>query len=116
MRRPQDIDFSRLDYAALDNAQRARVLQLGMERGHIERSLVLWRTMAAVAAGFRRMMATPLEWYAACHRRRRRQSAAATLYALPDRTLKDIGVVRSDIDRVVMTGRRAARCVIPKSG
>ncbi len=108
MRNLQDIDFSRLDYAALGNRERALVLRRAMERAHVERSQALWRMIAALAVGLRRMAAAAVQWHADYRQRRRRQSEAATLNALSDRTLKDIGVARCEIDRLVVSGRRAA--------
>lgn len=104
----QDIDFSRLDYAALSNRQRALVLRQAMERAHVERSQAMWRMIAAVTAGFRRIAGGIAQWYGEYRQRRRRQSEVAVLYALDDHALKDIGVARCEIDRLVVTGERRA--------
>lgn len=105
----QDLDLSRLDYADLGYEQRAWVLRRAMERGRVERSLAMWRMMAALAAGFRKVMAMVAVWYAAYRWRRRRRSGAAALYALSDYMLKDIGVARCEIERLIATDwRRAA--------
>ena len=108
MLKSQDIDFARLDYGTLSNDQRALVLQLAMERGRIERSAAVWRMMVAIVAVFRRMAAATVSWHADYRRRRQRQLDAAALDALSDRALKDIGVARCEIDRLVVTGGRRA--------
>jgi uncharacterized protein YjiS (DUF1127 family) len=108
MPKPQDIDFARLDYRSLSNAQRALVLRMAMERAHAERSEVAWRMMAALATGFRRIAQLVARWHREYLWRRRRRSDAAVLYAFSDHMLKDIGVARCEIDRLVATGRHAA--------
>jgi len=108
MLKPQDIDFARLDYGTLSNDQRALVLRLAMERGCIERSAAVWRMMIAIVAVFRRMAAATVAWHAGYRRRRQRQLDAAALDALSDRALKDIGVARCEIDRLVVEDRRRA--------
>ena len=108
MPKRQDIDFSCLDYRALSNDQRARVLRMAMERAHAERSETLWRVLVAIAAGFRRIARVITRWYGGYRRRRCRRSGAAELYAFSDHMLKDIGVARCEIDRLVVTGERRA--------
>ena len=108
MPKRQDIDFSRLDYRALSNDQRARVLRHVMEQAHVQRSQTLWRMLVAMAAGFRRIAGGIAQWYGEYRWRRRRRSEAAALYAFNDHMLKDIGVARCEIDWVVEAGRRAA--------
>ena len=108
MPRHQDIDFSRLDYRALSSGQRARMLRQAMERAHVQRSETLWRMIAALAVGLRRMAGAIAQWYGEYRWRRRRRSEAAVLYALDDHTLMDIGIARCEIDRLVVTGERRA--------
>ncbi len=108
MPKRQDIDFARPDYHSLSNAQRALVLRMAMERAHAERSEAAWRMMAALAAGFRWIALVVAQWHREYLRRRRRRSEAAVLYAFSDHMLKDIGVARCEIDRLVATGERRA--------
>ena len=108
MPKRQDIDFSRLDYWALSNDQRARVLRHVMEQAHVQRSETLWRMLVAMAAGFRRIAGVIAQWCGEYRWRRRRRSGAAELYAFSDHMLKDIGVARCEIDRLVVDDRRHA--------
>jgi uncharacterized protein YjiS (DUF1127 family) len=104
----EDIDFSRLDYRALSSDQRAWVLRQIVKRAHVERGLALWRMSVALVGGLRRMGAVVVDWYASFRQRRRRRSEAAVLYAFNDHMLKDIGVARCEVDRLVESGRRHA--------
>ncbi len=105
MPKRQDIDFARPNDRALSDDQRAQHV---MEQAHVQRSATLWRMLVAMAAGFRRIAGIITQWYGKYRWRRRRRSGAAALYAFSDHMLKDIGVARCEIDRIVEAGRRAA--------
>jgi uncharacterized protein YjiS (DUF1127 family) len=90
----QDLDFGTLDYRALCAEQRHLIARRALRRAHAERSEMLRRLIAAVAAGWR-----------AYRERRRLRLAAAELEALSDCELKDIGIGRCEIYSLTFGGR-----------
>jgi uncharacterized protein YjiS (DUF1127 family) len=57
-------------------------------------------------SGMSRFLARLSRWWQASQDRRRRQITAAELYSLDDRTLKDIGVDRSEIASLIYSNDR----------
>jgi uncharacterized protein YjiS (DUF1127 family) len=99
------IDFTKVDYAALSGAERARLRLLAEENAKAERSETLRRMIAGLAAGLHRAAFAVPEVYAAYRLRRRRRLALAELRGLDDHTLKDMGVCRCNIESLIFAGR-----------
>jgi uncharacterized protein YjiS (DUF1127 family) len=57
-------------------------------------------------SGMRRLLARLNRWWQAKQEQRRRQITATALYSLDDRTLKDIGIDRSEIVSLINSNDR----------
>ena len=92
------------DYKSLTPEQWERARQQILSRAHAARARAL-RELAGAVAGIidlaEAVAATARKWGRAYALRRERKAAARELRALDDRTLRDIGVNRSEIDWVV---------------
>ena len=104
-----EFDFNSLDYQSLSPAQRAAVVQEVVRQAHVDRA----KEIAAVArATWRGISRTALilgqtgasaavEVWRRRQQRRRQRLAAAQLYAMDDRALRDIGLRRGEIEFAV---------------
>jgi uncharacterized protein YjiS (DUF1127 family) len=99
-----DIDFQKLDYHRLGQAQRAAVMHHALRRARIERSLALWAMAAGLVALLRRAAAAALDWPLTLKLRRRRRRIVSELHKLDDRMLRDIGVRRCEIVSLATLG------------
>jgi uncharacterized protein YjiS (DUF1127 family) len=111
-----EIDFSALDYQALSPAQRRAVVQVVVREARVARAKEIaavaraawqgvsrtatlgWRALRSV--GRAASAATMAAWQRHQERRRLRR-AAAQLYAMDDRALRDIGLRRGEIEFAV---------------
>ena len=94
--RPNDIDFSAIDYETLTPAQWNAVKQAALRRGRACRAEAIRAAVAGLRAWLRMTMA----------RLRARRAAITALAGLDDRVLKDIGVRRCEIVSLVQWGGR----------
>jgi len=85
-------EWDRARQRIIGRAQAARARALRDLAGAVLRPVETLATAAAAAAG---------KWWRAYSRRRERNAAVRELRALDDRTLKDIGISRSEIESVV---------------
>jgi uncharacterized protein YjiS (DUF1127 family) len=97
-----DIDFQTLDYRRLTLGQREMLRRHAQRRAKAERDEALRRMFARVGAGLRDSMGSIAVWLAALRLRFEQRRSAATLRALDDHALKDIGVARCEIDSLVL--------------
>ena len=101
-----EFDFSKVDYQALSPAERTAVVQEVVRQAHVDRAREIavvaraaWRGISRAALILGR--AAPAAAIAAWRRhrdRRARRLAAAQLYAMDDRALRDIGLRRGEIE------------------
>ena len=113
---------NRIDYRGLTPDQRQRVMQHVIRRAQAARAQAPHdlggaglRTSQAAAGGgaaiiralAKAVIAAAGKWWRAYNLRRARIAAVRELHALDDRMLRDIGVSRSEIERVVVHGRDA---------
>ncbi len=68
-----------------------------------------WAARRMVALAAWQALARAVSWIAVWHARRRIENAVTALSSLSDRMLRDIGVRRSEISRIVRSGRDASR-------
>src|SRR5262245_17692757 len=116
--------YNCIDYRGLRSEQRQRVTQHVIHHPHAARAQASHdlgdaglRTLQAAAGGGAAIIRTLAEavlaaagkWWRAYNIRRAHIAAARELHALDDRTLRDIGVSRSEIEWVVGHGRDAPR-------
>jgi uncharacterized protein YjiS (DUF1127 family) len=104
-----EFDFSKVDYQALSPAQRTAVVQEVVRQARVDRAREIavvvraaWRgiSQAALILGRTVSAAATAAWRR--HRdRRARRLAAAQLYAMDDRALRDIGLRRGEIEFAV---------------
>ena len=115
------IDVDAFDYKGLPPEQWDRLRRQAMHRAHLARGRALRdvigggvRALRAAAASAliravaEATIATARKWWRAYALWRERKAAVRELHALDDRTLRDIGVNRSEIEWVVY-GRDATR-------
>src|SRR6266566_1599160 len=104
------IDVDAFDYKGLPPEQWDRLRRQAMHRAHLARGRAL--RAAAASALIRAVAAATIaaarKWWRAYALWRERKAAVRELHALDDRTLRDIGVNRSEIEWVVY-GRDATR-------
>ena len=111
--------YNCIDYRGLRSDQRQRVTQHVIHHPHAARAQashdlgdVGLRTLQAAAGGgaaiirtlAKAVLAAAGKWWRAYNIRRAHIAAARELHALDDRTLRDIGVSRSEIEWVVAHG------------
>jgi len=132
-----EFDFSALDYQALSPAERSAVVNKVVREARVARASEIATVTQAAWQGISRVMqslgiAVSAAAMAAWRRhrdRRARRLAAAQLYAMDDRALRDIGLRRGEIEFAVggaldptrrpRAGNRARSCVEalrPKQG
>jgi uncharacterized protein YjiS (DUF1127 family) len=97
-----DIDFQTFDYQRLTLGQREMLRRHAERRAKAERDETLRRMFARLGAGLRDPMGSIAVWLAALRLRFEQRRSAAMLRALDDRTLKDIGVARCEIDSLAL--------------
>jgi uncharacterized protein YjiS (DUF1127 family) len=116
-----------IDYRGLRSDQRQRVAQHVIRHPQAARAQAShdlggagMRTLQAAAATIRALakavLAAAGKWWRAHTIRRARIAAIRELHALDDRTLRDIGVSRSEIEWVVVYGRDAPPWASPARG
>jgi len=108
------IDISAFDYMSLPPKERDRLRQQALRRAHLARGRALRHVISSGVRALRAAAASALlgaaaetavttarKWWRAYALWRERSRAVRELRALDDRTLRDIGVNRSEIEWVV---------------
>src|SRR5262252_6239158 len=108
------IDGNALDYNRLTPEEWDRLRRQAVHRAHVARARALRDVIAGgvralrtaaigalLGAAVETAVTTACKWWRAYTLRRERKAAVRELRALDDRTLRDIGVNRSEIDWVV---------------
>jgi uncharacterized protein YjiS (DUF1127 family) len=96
-----DIDLLILDYRSLTPHQKEAFRKLVIRRAEVARGEVVRNAFRSLWSGFRGLAAGVWSAYLA---RRRMRIAAAELNSLDDRTLRDLGISRSEIGAIVRNG------------
>lgn len=114
MRDQEKIDFSGVDYRALNWEQKARLRQRAVARARGERNQALRQGFALLATLLGRIgkqiYAAFVAWRKMRRRRRQVVMAIAELRGLDDFMLKDMGITRGDIVTVVHNGGSETAC------
>jgi uncharacterized protein YjiS (DUF1127 family) len=110
MRQNDEFYFLRFEHRPLTPEQWGLVKQHVMSRAHGERREALRRAVGAIVTSARTvaraLRQTAGRWSIAYARWRERRAAVTELAGLDDRTLKDLGLHRSEIESVIY-GREA---------
>src|SRR5262245_19173303 len=112
MQQNDELYFQRFEHRPLTLEQWNLVKQHAIGRAQRERTQVLRRTFGAIAAAAQAVARVTRQaargWLTAYAHWRERRAAVRELAGLDDRTLKDLGLHRSEIESVIY-GREARR-------
>jgi hypothetical protein len=94
-----EIDVSEVEnYRAMTSDQRNALKARALHRAHAERSECLKSTLRALGSGLPKLWALPGWIWHTCRARRRWRAEIAELRGLEERTLRDIGITRFDVE------------------
>jgi uncharacterized protein YjiS (DUF1127 family) len=94
-----EIDFSELEnYRAMTFDQRDALKARALHHAHAERSECLKCALRALGSGLPKLWALPSRTWHTYRARRRWRAEIAELRGLEERTLRDIGITRFDVE------------------